>query len=136
VLLFSWRVGGRGCELSLSARLVGLFRPLAVLRAHITPYVLFTHGRVFFVRYGRLRWPGRQPDCSGVLSVVVRRLAHRTGCPHPLPAGMQFVTHEMRTPLSAIQGSSELISRYSLTEEKRKQVASHPFGIEAAGAHG
>jgi signal transduction histidine kinase len=36
---------------------------------------------------------------------------------------MQFVTHEMRTPLSAIQGSSELISRYPLTEEKRKQVA-------------
>jgi len=38
-------------------------------------------------------------------------------------AAMQFVTHEMRTPLSAIQGSSELISRYPLTEEKRKQVA-------------
>jgi len=33
------------------------------------------------------------------------------------------VTHEMRTPLSAIQGSSELISKYALTEEKRKQVA-------------
>ena len=36
---------------------------------------------------------------------------------------MHFVTHEMRTPLSAIQGSSELISRYALTEEKRKQIA-------------
>ena len=36
---------------------------------------------------------------------------------------MHFVTHEMRTPLSAIQGSSELISRYALTEEKRKQMA-------------
>src|SRR6185503_2132210 len=36
---------------------------------------------------------------------------------------MHFVTHEMRTPLSAIQGSSELISRFPLTEEKRKQVA-------------
>ena len=36
---------------------------------------------------------------------------------------MHFVTHEMRTPLSAIQGSSELISRYSLTEEKRQQIA-------------
>jgi signal transduction histidine kinase len=29
----------------------------------------------------------------------------------------------MRTPLSAIQGSSELISRFALTEEKRKQIA-------------
>src|SRR5262249_5812125 len=36
---------------------------------------------------------------------------------------MHFVTHEMRTPLSAIQGSSELISRYKLTEEKRQQIA-------------
>src|SRR5581483_5038373 len=37
---------------------------------------------------------------------------------------MQFVTHEMRTPLTAIQGSSELISRYgSMPEEKRKQMA-------------
>jgi len=36
---------------------------------------------------------------------------------------MHFVTHEMRTPLSAIQGSSELISRFPLTEDKRKQIA-------------
>src|SRR2546428_9409350 len=37
--------------------------------------------------------------------------------------GMHFVTHEMRTPLTAIQGSSELIGRYTMTEEKRKQMA-------------
>ena len=37
---------------------------------------------------------------------------------------MHFVTHEMRTPLTAIQGSSELISRYgSMPEAKRKQMA-------------
>jgi signal transduction histidine kinase len=37
---------------------------------------------------------------------------------------MQFVTHEMRTPLTAIQGSSELIGRYaSMPEAKRKQIA-------------
>jgi signal transduction histidine kinase len=37
---------------------------------------------------------------------------------------MQFVTHEMRTPLTAIQGSSELISRYgSMPEAKRTQMA-------------
>jgi len=36
---------------------------------------------------------------------------------------MHFVTHEMRTPLTAIQGSSELMSRYNLSEEKRKQIA-------------
>lgn len=36
---------------------------------------------------------------------------------------IHYVTHEMRTPLTAIQGSSELISRYSLSEDKQKQIA-------------
>ena len=36
---------------------------------------------------------------------------------------IHFVTHEMRTPLTAIQGSSELMGRYNLSEEKRKQMA-------------
>lgn len=37
---------------------------------------------------------------------------------------MHFVTHEMRTPLTAIQGSSELIGRYgNMPEAKRKQMA-------------
>ncbi|MCC7175918.1 MAG: CHASE2 domain-containing protein [Bryobacterales bacterium] len=36
---------------------------------------------------------------------------------------VHFVTHEMRTPLTAIQGSSELMSRYNLNDEKRKQIA-------------
>ena len=37
---------------------------------------------------------------------------------------MQFVTHEMRTPLTAIQGSSELIGRYgSMPEAKHQQMA-------------
>jgi two-component system phosphate regulon sensor histidine kinase PhoR len=36
---------------------------------------------------------------------------------------MHFVTHEMRTPLTAIQGSGELITRYpSMPEAKRKQI--------------
>lgn len=36
---------------------------------------------------------------------------------------VHYVTHEMRTPLTAIQGSSELMSRYSLNDEKRKEIA-------------
>ncbi len=36
---------------------------------------------------------------------------------------IHYVTHEMRTPLTAIQGSSELISRYRLGDEKQKQIA-------------
>lgn len=37
---------------------------------------------------------------------------------------MHFAIHELRTPLTAIQGSSELISRYSaMPEQKRKEIA-------------
>jgi signal transduction histidine kinase len=36
---------------------------------------------------------------------------------------IHMVTHEMRTPLTAIQGSSELMGRYSLKPEKQKQLA-------------
>lgn len=36
---------------------------------------------------------------------------------------IQFVTHEMRTPLTAIQGSSELMKRYKLGEDKQKELA-------------
>ena len=52
-----------------------------------------------------------------------RKLARAEASEARYQRAMQFVTHEMRTPLTAIQGSSELITRYALPEEKRKQVA-------------
>ena len=55
--------------------------------------------------------------------VVRRNLRIEQASRERYQQAMHFVTHEMRTPLSAIQGSSELISRYPLTEEKRKQIA-------------
>lgn len=36
---------------------------------------------------------------------------------------IHWVTHEMRSPLTAIQGSSELMTRYNLPAEKQKQIA-------------
>ena len=36
---------------------------------------------------------------------------------------IHWAAHEMRTPLTAIQGSSELMSRYNLPEEKRAQLS-------------
>lgn len=36
---------------------------------------------------------------------------------------VHYITHEMRTPLTAIQGSSELIGRYDLSDDKRKQMS-------------
>jgi signal transduction histidine kinase len=36
---------------------------------------------------------------------------------------MHWAAHEMRTPLTAIQGSSEIMTRYALPEEKRNQLS-------------
>jgi signal transduction histidine kinase len=36
---------------------------------------------------------------------------------------IHWAAHEMRTPLTAIQGSSEIMTRYSLPEEKQKQLS-------------
>jgi signal transduction histidine kinase len=36
---------------------------------------------------------------------------------------IHWAAHEMRTPLTAIQGSSEIMSRYQLPEEKRNQLS-------------
>ncbi len=88
------------------------------------PYFFFTHRLVFSLATPvSVAWFSILA-AAGYYHLVVRRnwrieQASRTR----YQQAMQFVTHEMRTPLSAIQGSSELISRYALTEEKRKQIA-------------
>jgi signal transduction histidine kinase len=98
---------------------------LAVLAvAFLTPYLYFTYRIVFpFAVPVSVAWFSFL-SAAAYYHLVVRRnwhieLASRTR----YQQAMQFVTHEMRTPLSAIQGSSELISRYPLTEQKRTQVA-------------
>ena len=97
---------------------------LVVVAAMGAPYVFFTHQRVF---------PWATPVFSAWLAtlaaaayyhLVVRRDWRREQhARERYQQAMHFVTHEMRTPLSSIQGSSELISRYTLPEEKRKQIA-------------
>ncbi len=55
---------------------------------------------------------------------VVRRALRKAETErHHYQQAIHFVTHEMRTPLTAIQGSSELMGRYNLSEEKRKQMS-------------
>ena len=92
--------------------------------AHILPYALFTHDIVF---------PATAPLSAAWLAVagaasyqhfVVRRQLRRAEAEKSrYQQAVHFVTHEMRTPLTAIQGSSELMSRYKLSEEKHKQIA-------------
>ncbi len=97
---------------------------LALAAAHITPYIFFANQRVLSFA---------TPFCSAWLTflsaaafyhLVVRRdWRTEQAARARYQQAVQFVTHEMRTPLSAIQGSSELISRFALSEDKRKQIA-------------
>jgi signal transduction histidine kinase len=91
---------------------------------HITPLLFFRNGIVI---------PYFAPLASAWLTsvaaasyqhFVVRRQLHKSETDRQrYQQAIHFVTHEMRTPLTAIQGSSELMGRYNLTEEKRKQIA-------------
>ncbi|GIU73615.1 MAG: hypothetical protein KatS3mg004_0702 [Bryobacteraceae bacterium] len=54
---------------------------------------------------------------------VRRRLAASEAATRRYQQAFHFVAHEMRTPLTAIQGSSELITRYNLPEAKRRELS-------------
>ncbi len=92
--------------------------------AFVTPYIFFTQQRVFsFATPAGVAWLSFLA-AAGYYHLVVRRdWRTEQAARARYQQAMHFVTHEMRTPLSAIQGSSELISRFPLTEEKRGQVA-------------
>jgi signal transduction histidine kinase len=92
--------------------------------AHVTPYWLFTHRIVFsFCTPVSSAWLSLI-TAGGYQLLVVRRSLRKSEAERDrYRQTIHFVTHEMRTPLTAIQGSSELMGRYALPEEKRKQIA-------------
>jgi signal transduction histidine kinase len=95
-----------------------------LLVVHLIPLALFRWDIVL---------PYAAPAATAWLSVagaatyqhfVVRRLLRKSETARTrYQQAIHFVTHEMRTPLTAIQGSSELMGRYRLSEDKSKQLA-------------
>jgi signal transduction histidine kinase len=97
---------------------------LVLAAAHILPYVFFTHNIVFpYTPGAACAWLAIVMAAAWRHIVVRRMLGQSETARAGYRQAMQFVTHEMKTPLTAIQGSSELISRYAMTDEKRKQMA-------------
>ena len=91
--------------------------------AHITPYLFFTQRMVFsFCTPVSSAWLSLVTAGGYQYLVVRRRLGKSEAERDRYRQTMHFVTHEMRTPLTAIQGSSELMGRYALPDEKRKQI--------------
>ena len=106
--------------------------------AIVIPYVFFTYQRVFpFAISASVAWLGTITAASYYHLVVRRNLRIEQSSRERYQQAMHFVTHEMRTPLSAIQGSSELISRYSAHRgEAQADRAAHQLRIQAPGPHG
>jgi signal transduction histidine kinase len=95
-----------------------------VLTAHALPHLFFVNGIVFpYVAPAATAWFSL--TCAAAFQYFRTReqLAQTEGERSRYQEAIQFVTHEMRTPLSAIQGSSELMNRYKLSEEKQKQLS-------------
>ena len=97
---------------------------VVIAAATVAPYICFTHGTVLrFTPPVFSAWLAVLAAASYQYFVVRKRMLTAEGDKSRYQQAMHFVTHEMRTPLTAIQGSSELIGRYAMTEEKRKQMA-------------
>jgi signal transduction histidine kinase len=97
---------------------------LLLMAAHVTPYFFFTRGVVFpYFSPLASAWLACAAAASFQHFVVRRQLRRAETDRQRYQQAIHFVTHEMRTPLTAIQGSSELMGRYQLTDEKRKQIA-------------
>lgn len=94
-----------------------------LLPVHVAPYLAFRNGVVF---------PYLAPLLTAAFSVVgaatfqhffVRRALRRAAAEkNRYQQAIHFVAHEMRSPLTAIQGTSELMGRYKLPDEKRSEM--------------
>jgi signal transduction histidine kinase len=97
----------------------------AVLMAvHLAPYVAFRGGVI--LPYAPLlssAWLSIVFSASYQYFFVRRMLDKSEAEKERYQRAIHFVAHEMRTPLTAIQGSSELMGRYKLPEEKQSEMA-------------
>ncbi len=96
---------------------------LLLALAHALPHLLFQRGLVFpYFMPIAAAWLSVSAAASYQHFVVRRQLRVSESEKNRYQQAIRFVTHEMRTPLTAIQGSSELMGRYKLTDEKRQQM--------------
>jgi signal transduction histidine kinase len=95
-----------------------------LIAAHFGPALFFQQGIVFpYFASVSAAWLPLAGAAAFQYFSVRRQLRKSESDKARYQQAIHFVTHEMRTPLTAIQGSSELISRYDLNEDKRRQIA-------------
>ncbi|MGI8746102.1 MAG: CHASE2 domain-containing protein [Bryobacteraceae bacterium] len=95
-----------------------------IATAHGLPFILFRSG-IVFPYFGPVSTAWLTVIAASIYQhfVVRRQLRSSESERSRYREAIHWVTHEMRSPLTTIQGSSELIGRYNLNDDKRKQIA-------------
>ncbi|MBI4889951.1 MAG: CHASE2 domain-containing protein [Acidobacteria bacterium] len=95
----------------------------ALVAVHLLPWALFERGTVLSA-FGPVSasWLALLAGGAYRYFFVRRSLAASEAATARYQQAFHFVAHEMRTPLTAIQGSSELMARYNLPDEKRREM--------------
>lgn len=97
---------------------------LLIALAHVAPHLALSRGIIFPLLFPVLAaWLCVVTAATWMHFVVRGQLRKSESDRARYQEAIHFVTHEMRSPLTAIQGSSEMMGRYNLNEEKRKQMA-------------
>jgi signal transduction histidine kinase len=95
-----------------------------LVAAHSIPHLAFAKNSIFpYLAPVWAAWLSVFAAAAWQYFVVRRQLRKSESDKARYQQAIHFVTHEMRSPLTAIQGSSELMGRYNLNEAKRKQMA-------------
>jgi signal transduction histidine kinase len=112
-LIFALRSGWQAY--ALGAVLLGL--------AHWMPLEFFHHSLVFpYFAPVAVAWFSTAGAASFQYFFVRRQLRRSESEKSRYQQAIHWAAHEMRTPLTAIQGSSEIMTRYTLTDVKRQQL--------------
>lgn len=97
---------------------------LLLAAAHEIPVILFRHGTVF-PYFASVAVAGLSAAGAATYQAffVRRQLVHTESERTRYQRAIHWAAHEMRTPLTSIQGSSEIMARYNLPDEKRHQLS-------------
>lgn len=98
---------------------------ILILGSHFVPVLFFRNDIVFpfSAVFGSSLLAAGVSACYQYF-VIRKRMQTTEDEKERYQQAIQWVAHEMRSPLTAIQGSSEMMGRYALSEERRKQMAS------------
>jgi signal transduction histidine kinase len=92
--------------------------------AHGAPIVFFREGLVFpYFGPAAVAWLSSAGAATYQHFFVRRQLRRSESEKSRYQQAIHWAAHEMRTPLTAIQGSSEIMTNYSLPEAKQKQLS-------------